>query len=51
MNNIKPIIRTKRGLTGGLEDLGNFREGFCLKVLTDSDDAWIMCCKNLVEKE
>jgi len=51
MNVIKPIIRTKKGLTGGLEDIGNFREGFCFKVVTESDESWIMCCSSLTEKE
>jgi hypothetical protein len=29
---MKPVIMTKKGFTGGLEDLGNFKEGFCFKV-------------------
>jgi len=35
---LKPIIIDKKGLTGGgLESLGNFREGICVK-LVKSDD-------------
>lgn len=43
MNIIKPIIRTKKGLTGGLEDIGNFKEGFCWKVISGAEESWIMC--------
>lgn len=40
---IKPIVKTKRGLSGGLEDLGNFKEGFCFKVISTAEESWIMC--------
>jgi hypothetical protein len=42
MNSIKPIIKTKKGLTGGLEDIGNFKEGFCYKVITGAEESWIV---------
>jgi len=50
MNIIKPIIRTKKGLTGGLEDIGNFKEGFCFKVISGSEESWIMCCDSDSDK-
>jgi hypothetical protein len=51
---IKPITKTKNGLSGGVEDLGNFKEGFCWKVNADNDGeevTWIMCTLDLFEKE
>jgi len=51
---IKPVIKVKGGYTGGVEDLGNFREGFCWKVngSQDGEDVtWIMCSNDLFEKE
>ena len=58
MNSIKPIIKTKKGLTGGLEDIGNFKEGFCFKVITGAEESWVvnfivwikMCNDNLTDK-
>lgn len=50
MNSIKPIIKTKKGLTGGLEDIGNFKEGFCYKVITGAEESWIMCNDSLTDK-
>jgi hypothetical protein len=34
---IKPVVRTKKGITGGIEELGNFREGYCWKVVKSDD--------------
>ena len=49
---IKPIIQTRRGFTGtqshllkgGLEDMGNYAEGFCFKVnaLGGEEETWIV---------
>jgi len=49
---IKPIVKTKKGLSGGLEDMGDFQEGFCFKVFANSPDAetWIICVDDLMEK-
>jgi len=54
MSTIKPVSFTRNGYTGGVEDLGNFKEGFCWKVnaFVDSEDStWIMCSSDLFEKE
>lgn len=51
INIMKPIVKTKKGLTGGVEDLGNFREGFCWKVVMDDDREWIMCTPSITLKE
>lgn len=54
ISSIKPITKTKMGLSGGVEDLGNFKEGFCWKVNADNDGeevTWIMCTLDLFEKE
>lgn len=42
---IKPIVKTNVGYTGGLEDMGDFEEGFCFKIIASvgSDEAWIIC--------
>jgi hypothetical protein len=48
---IKPIVKTKKGYTGGLSDLGNFREGFCFKVALSDGPEWVMCSANLTDKE
>jgi hypothetical protein len=34
IHDIKPITKNSKGFSGGLEDLGNFKEGFCWKVIT-----------------
>lgn len=46
---IKPVIKTPKGVTGGLEDIGNFAEGFCLKVnaMSEKEISWIMCLSSL----
>jgi len=54
ISGIKPIVKGKTGLSGGVEDLGNFKEGFCWKVNADMDGeevTWIMCTLDLFEKE
>lgn len=51
MASIKPIVKTKKGLSGGLEDIGNFKEGYCLKVISLTDEAWIMCFENQTLKD
>jgi len=53
LSDIKPIIKSKKGLTGGCEDLGNFAEGDCLKVNAmnnGNEVSWIMCCDTDAEK-
>lgn len=42
---------TKKGVSGGIEDIGNFKEGFCWKVVMDSEDVWIMCSDSIDDKE
>lgn len=51
ISQIKPIIRTSRGFTGGIEDVGNFKEGFCFKLITLNVIDWIICNDSLAEKE
>lgn len=51
INVIKPITKGKKGFAGGLEDLGNFKEGFCFKIVLSNGEEWIMCCDSLDEKE
>jgi hypothetical protein len=48
---IKPITKSSKGFSGGLEDLGNFKEGFCLKIISSDDDEWVVCTDNMEEKE
>lgn len=46
MQTIKPVIKSKKGYQGGVEELGNFREGFCWKVnamIGGDEITWIMC--------
>lgn len=43
---IKPIFIKKTGYSGGIEELGNFKEGFCFKInsLQGGEElSWIMC--------
>jgi len=51
IHDIKPISKNSKGFSGGLEDLGNFKEGFCWKVLTSEEEEWVMCSDNLEAKE
>jgi len=50
ISEIKPIFKSVKGFSGGLEDLGNFKEGFCFKVITMNQE-WVMCAESLPEKE
>lgn len=50
MDSIKPIIKTKKGLSGGLEDIGNFKEGFCFKVVSSAEESWVICLDDMTEK-
>jgi len=50
MDIIKPIVKTKKGLSGGLEDIGNFREGFCFKIISVAEESWIMCLDDITSK-
>jgi len=50
---IKPIVQGKNGPMGGVEELGNFKEGYCFKVnavATGGDVTWIMCAPSLGDK-
>jgi len=41
-------------MKGGVEELGNFAEGFCLKTTANNagdELAWIMCASSLNEKD
>jgi len=52
INAIKPIFfSAEKGYQGGLEDTGNFREGFCFSVITMEAGSWVCCAPNLEEKE
>lgn len=54
INSIKPVTMKRNGYSGGVEDLGNFKEGFCWKVnamVDGNDNTWIMCTEDLFEKE
>jgi len=51
IHDIKPIFKNAKGYGGGLEDIGNFKEGFCWKVIKSDDASWIMCSDNMKEKE
>lgn len=50
-NQIKPIIVTKNGVSGGLDDIGNFKEGYCWRVIQSDDVNWVMCSDALDDKE
>jgi len=43
INSMKPITKGKNGFKGGLEDIGNFKEGFCFKVVSSKGETWIIC--------
>lgn len=32
---IKPIFKSMKGYSGGIEDLGNFKEGFCFGIFDE----------------
>lgn len=51
IHDIKPVSKTSKGYGGGLEDIGNFKEGFCFKVVKSDDSSWIMCTENIKDKE
>lgn len=36
---------------GGLEDIGNFDEGFCFSVVAEEVTTWVMCAETADEKE
>lgn len=33
-----------------MEDIGNFKEGYCWKLLSSTETVWIICSDNLDEK-
>jgi len=51
IHEMKPVVRGKIGYSGGVEDIGNFREGFCWKVVKSDDVEWIMCSSSNDKKE
>jgi hypothetical protein len=54
LDNIKPIYKSaKKGIQGGVEDLGSFSEGDCFKInglREGAEVTWIMCCSTIAEK-
>jgi hypothetical protein len=49
---IKPIIKTKKnGYMGGLEDQGDYAEGFCIRINAIPETVWVMCFATALEKE
>lgn len=50
MSVVKPIIAFRQRYSGGLEDIGNFAEGFCLSVLSEQE-TWVLCADSLEDKE
>ena len=36
---------------GGLEDLGNFKEGFCFRLTTNFNTIWDLCAGSMNEKD
>jgi hypothetical protein len=36
--------------SGGLVDIGNFREGFCFKLYLRNDAVWALCASSFKEK-
>lgn len=53
IDEIKKTAKSSSGFSGGLEDLGKFKEGFCFKIdVADPNDfPWIFCTNDMVEKE
>ena len=49
---IKPVVEQKKYL-GGIEDFGNFKEGFCFKVKTEAGESlvWIICVDSQAKKK
>jgi len=43
MAGIKPILKTKKGFMGGLEDQGNYAEGFCFRINAIPETIWVVC--------
>jgi len=35
---------------GGLQDLGNFREGFCFRILSKTTMIWNICADSIEDK-
>jgi len=55
IKNLGEVVETSGFPQGkGIEDFGNFAEGFCFKLngMVDGNDlTWIVCCHSLFEKE
>lgn len=47
---IKPVYE-EPGYKGGVQDYGNFSEGYCFKVETLHSTIWIVCCDDSGQKE
>ena len=45
------MVRTgdPRGPLGGLEDLGNYREGFCFRLKSKTNVIWNLCADTMVK--
>ena len=47
---IEPILQGDlvKGFKGGLEDIGNFREGFCFRLKSSTNVVWNICADTMV---
>jgi hypothetical protein len=50
MAGIKPILKTRKGFMGGLEDQGNYAEGFCFRINAIPETIWVVCVGSDQEK-
>lgn len=50
VNSILPITFQGETFSGGLEDIGQFSEGYCFKVENRLEESWNLCCNQLEEK-
>lgn len=53
LSQIKPALKSKKGFIGGIEDQGNYKEGFCFRINANGgteDLIWVLCCDSLTIK-
>ena len=50
MDWIEPTVTGDRvqGYKGGLEDIGNFKEGFCFRLKSTTNVIWNICADSMV---
>jgi len=51
---LEKIVRDPKDpnkITGGVEDVGNFKEGFCFRIKTTTKAIWNFCADRLVDKQ